>query len=35
MSPNNYRIKIIRGDFQFEAEGDKKFVLQMLVVCNG
>ena len=25
-----YRLKVIRGDLQFEAEGDKKFVLQML-----
>jgi len=25
-----YRIKIVRGDLQFEAEGDKTFVLQML-----
>jgi hypothetical protein len=26
----NYRIVIAKGDFRFEAEGDKKFVLQML-----
>ena len=25
-----YRIKIVRADSQFEVEGDKKFVLQML-----
>lgn len=25
-----YRIKIVRGDTQFEVEGDKKFVLAML-----
>lgn len=25
-----YRIRVARGDQQFEAEGDKKFVLQML-----
>lgn len=25
-----YRLKVVRADFQFEAEGDKKFVLQML-----
>lgn len=30
MPTNNYRIKIFKGDLQFEAEGDKKFVLQML-----
>jgi hypothetical protein len=29
--PNKmYRIRIVRGDEQFEAEGDKNFVLQML-----
>jgi hypothetical protein len=27
---NNYRIKIARGGFEFEAEGDKEFVLEML-----
>jgi hypothetical protein len=26
----NYRVRIDRGDVQFEAEGDKKFVLEML-----
>lgn len=26
----NYRIRIDRGDVHFEAEGDKKFVLEML-----
>lgn len=30
MPTRNYRIKIIRGDLQFEAEGDKSFVLKML-----
>jgi hypothetical protein len=25
-----YRLKVVRADVQFEAEGDKKFVLQML-----
>lgn len=31
MSPTSiYRIKIVRGDFEFEAQGDKKFVLEML-----
>jgi hypothetical protein len=25
-----YRLKLVRGDSQFEAEGDKKFVLDML-----
>ena len=25
-----YRIRIVKGDLQFEAEGDKKFVLDML-----
>jgi hypothetical protein len=25
-----YRLKVVRADLQFEAEGDKKFVLQML-----
>lgn len=28
--PITCRIKIVRGDSQFEAEGDKKFVLDML-----
>ena len=30
MSPSDYRIKVIKGDFQFEAEGDKSFVLEMI-----
>ena len=30
MASNNYRIKIVRADQQFEAEGDKAFVLAML-----
>ena len=25
-----YRIKIVKPDFEFEAEGDKTFVLEML-----
>jgi hypothetical protein len=28
--PITYRIKLVRGDSQIEAEGDKKFVLDML-----
>ena len=28
--PGTYRIKLVRGDAQLEAEGDKKFVLEML-----
>lgn len=28
--PASYRVRIVRGDFQFEAEGDKAFVLDML-----
>ncbi len=28
--PVNYRISIARGDYRFEAEGDKRFVLDML-----
>lgn len=30
MAQRSYRVRIARGDQQFEAEGDKKFVLQML-----
>lgn len=30
MPSKSYRIKINRGENQFEAEGDKKFVLEML-----
>ena len=30
MSYRNYRVRIQRGDQQIEAEGDKKFVLDML-----
>jgi hypothetical protein len=26
----NYRVRIVRGDRQFEAEGDKSFVLDLL-----
>ena len=32
---NNYRIKIVREDGEFEAEGDKKFVLDMLAKFEG
>jgi len=30
MADRTYRVKIVRADQQFEAEGDKAFVLQML-----
>jgi len=30
MPGTNYRIKIVKPDFELEAEGDKDFVLQML-----
>ncbi len=30
MAGKTYRIRIARGDQQFEAEGDKRFVLEML-----
>jgi hypothetical protein len=30
MSERNFRIRISRGDTEFEAEGDKAFVLEML-----
>ncbi len=30
MAYRNYRVRIHRGDQQFEAEGDKKFVLDIL-----
>lgn len=30
MAYRNYRVRIVRGDQQFEAEGDKRFVLDML-----
>ena len=30
MAAKNYRVRIARGDQQFEAEGDKAFVLKML-----
>jgi hypothetical protein len=30
-----YRIRIARGDYQFEVEGDKKFVLDMLAKHGG
>jgi len=35
MSTSDYRIKIGKGDFQFEAEGDKNFVLEMLKRFEG
>lgn len=30
MSDKSYRLRIVRGDAQFEAEGDRDFVLEML-----
>ena len=30
MAQGTFRIRVVRGDFEFEAEGDKKFVLDML-----
>lgn len=30
MAEKNYRIKIVRGNQEFEAEGDKEFVLEMV-----
>jgi len=30
MAYRNYRVRIVRGEQQFEAEGDKRFVLDML-----
>lgn len=35
MAERSYRIKIVRGDTQFEAEGDKAFVLSMLERFDG
>ena len=35
MSTNDYRIKIVKGEFQFEAQGDEKFVLEMLKRFEG
>ena len=35
MPSTTYRIKINRGDTQFEAEGDKKFVLEMIERFGG
>jgi len=35
MASNNYRIKIVRADYQFEIEGDKAFVLAMLEHFEG
>jgi hypothetical protein len=35
MPTKTYRIKIVRGDVNFEAEGDKDFVLQMLARFEG
>lgn len=31
----NYRVSIAKGDTKFEAEGDKKFVVQMLARYSG
>ncbi len=33
--PQTYRVKIVRGNDQFEAEGDKSFVLEMLSRFEG
>jgi hypothetical protein len=33
--PLTYRIKLVHGDSQFEAEGDKKFVLDMVAAYGG
>lgn len=30
MPTSNFRVRIVRGDQEFEAEGDRKFVLEML-----
>lgn len=30
MSEKNYRIKLVRGNQEFEVEGDKEFVLEMI-----
>lgn len=35
MAEKTYRIKIVRADQQFEAEGDKAFVLEMLKRFEG
>lgn len=35
MASTNYRVKIVRADQQFEAEGDKAFVLEMLDRFDG
>jgi hypothetical protein len=35
MASHNYRIRIVRADQQFEAEGDKAFVLAMLERFEG
>jgi hypothetical protein len=35
MAMKNYRVKIVRGDLQIEAEGDKNFVIQMLAKYDG
>jgi hypothetical protein len=35
MAERTYRVKIVRADQQFEAEGDRAFVLQMLQRLEG
>lgn len=35
MASTNYRIRIVRADQQFEAEGDKAFVIEMLERFEG
>ena len=35
MAATNYRIRIVKPDFQFEVEGDKAFVLDMLKRFEG
>lgn len=35
MAGSTYRIKIVRQDFEFEAEGDKAFVQEMLARFEG
>jgi hypothetical protein len=30
--PQTYRIRMSKGDQHFEAEGDKRFVLEMLLL---
>jgi predicted transcriptional regulator len=30
MAASHFRVRVVRGDFQFEAEGDRKFINEML-----